>query len=359
MSKFDDILNTLKSYLPTPQSKNEGTFSMFNLRAVAQAMAIQQNDMEIMNNNWSLDTATGVYLDRVADSYGIYRHNAQYASGSVTFTGSDGAVVPSGTMVQAPDYGVQFNVVGNVTLTGGTGTGTAECTTIGSVGNVPAGTVTVITEQVQGVASVTNAAAFSGGADREEDNNLRLRVYNKIRYPATSGNVYHYQQWATSVQGVGAVKVFPLWDGPGTVKVSILDAGGNPADSDLIQSVQDYIDPDEGKGGGQAPIGAIVTVTTASPKTVNVSATVELGATSSGIEAVKAAFTERLQVFFAEKAYDGETDGVSAALVGRELLDTPGVVDYANLTLNGGTQAVTIGEEEVLQVGTIMLTAAP
>lgn len=359
MSKFDEILSRLKGWLTSPASKNEGTFSMFNLRSVAQEFALVRNDMEIMNNNWSLDTATGQYLDAKAQDYGLYRHNAQYATGALTFTGSDGAVVPSGTTVLAPDYGVQFNLVGDVTLTGGSGTGTAECVTIGSVGNVPAGAITTIVGQVQGVASVTNAAAFSGGWDREDDDNLRLRIYNKIRYPATSGNAYHYQQWAMSVNGVGAVKVFPLWDGAGTVKVSILDAAGNPASEDLVQAVQDYIDPDEGHGGGQAPIGAVVTVTTATPKAVNVAATVELGASASGIEAVKASFTEALGDFFRERAYDGETDGVSVALVGRVLLDTPGVIDYANLTLNGQTSAVTIGAEEVLQVGTIDLTEAP
>ena len=359
MSKFDEILSRLKSWLTSPASKNEGTFSMFNLRSVAQEFALFRNDAEIMNNNWSLDTATGAYLDAKAQDYGLYRHNAQYATGALTFSGSDGAVVPSGTTVLAPDYGVQFNLVGDVTLTGGIGTGTAECVTIGSVGNVPAGAITTIVEQVQGVASVTNAAAFSGGFDREDDDNLRLRIYNKIRYPATSGNVYHYQQWAMSVNGVGAVKVFPLWDGPGTVKVSILDANGDPADEDLVQAVQDYIDPDEGHGGGQAPIGAVVTVTTATPKAVSVAATVELGASASGIEAVKTAFTEALGDFFQARAYDGETDGVSVALVGRVLLDTPGVIDYANLTLNGQTSAVTIGEEEVLSVGSIDLTQAP
>lgn len=359
MSKFDDILATLKSYLVSPLSKNEGTFSMFNLRAVAQAMAMQQNEMEIMNDNWSLDSATGVYLDKIADGHGLYRHSAQCANGRVTFTGSDGFVVPSGTLVAAPEYGLQFSTIGEVTLSGGTGEVTAMCLSIGSVGNVPAEAVRELVEPVQGVVSVVNSTAFVGGYDREADNNLRLRIYDKIRYPATSGNVYHYQQWAMSVNGVGAVKVFPLWAGPGTVKVSILDANGDPASAELISQVQDYIDPDPGKGGGQAPIGAIVTVSTAAAKVVNVAATVELGATAGSLDAVKTAFTERLDTFFAGTAYDGETDGVSVALVGRELLDTPGVIDYASLTLNGGTQAVTIGEEEVLQVGTITLTEAP
>lgn len=318
-----------------------------------------RNDMEIMNDNWSLDTAKGVYLDRLADGYGLYRHSAQCANGTVTFTGQEGAVVPSGTIVSAPEQGLRFSTVGDAVVSGTSAQATAICTVIGSVGNVPAGAINTLVAELDGISAVTNTEAFAGGYDREEDGNLRVRIYDKIRYPATSGNVYHYQQWATSVNGVGAVKVFPLWNGEGTVKVSILDTNGAPADEDLIEAVQNYIDPDEGHGGGQAPIGAVVTVSTATPKVVNVAATVELGATAAGIDAVEAAFEERLSAFFTSTAYDGETDGVSVALVGRELLDTPGVIDYAGLTLNGGTQAVTIGAEEVLQVGTVTLTEAP
>lgn len=359
MSKFEDALNRMKSWLTSPSAKNEGTFSIFNLRAVAQELALFRNDLEIMQDNNSISTAAGEYLDAKANDYGLTRHSAANATGDLTFTGNDGVNIPGGTIVQAPEYGVSFVTWQNVTISSGTATVGATCTVSGPAGNVEAGAINTMQAQVQGVTSVTNAAAFTGGMDAEDDETFRYRIYQKIRYPATSGNVYHYQQWATSVNGVGAVKVFPLWDGPGTVKVSILDANGDPADEELIEEVQNYIDPDEGHGGGQAPIGAVVTVSTATPKTVNVAATVELGATSSGIEAVEDAFTQRLKDYFHSIAYDGKTDGVSVAIVGRELLDTDGVIDYANLTLNGGTQAVTIGEEEVLQVGTVTLTEAP
>ena len=162
------------------------------------------------------------------------------------------------------------------------------------------------------------------------------------------------------------VKVFPLWDkdngkeGAGTVKVSILDANGDPASAELISSVEEYIDPEpKANGLGQAPIGANVTIATATAKPCNVAATVELGATASGIEAIEAEFETLLDEYFHTLAYDGETDSMSVALVGRVLLDTPGVVDYANLTINGGTQSISIGDEEVITVGTINLTEAP
>ena len=53
-----------------------------------------------------------------------------------------------------------------------------------------------------------------------------LDVYKRqvvLRTPATSGNVYHYVQWALEVAGVGHVKVFPRVQGVNTVSYTHLD----------------------------------------------------------------------------------------------------------------------------------------
>lgn len=358
MSKFSDALERMKGWLTSPLSKIEGTFSMFNLRSVAQESALLSNNMEIIEDNWSLDSAKGEYLDQKAKDYGMTRKYAAYATGDVTFTGTDGTYVNGGTVISAPDYGVKFVTQETVIIDDGTATVKATCTTTGPSGNVAAGSINKIDEQISGVTSVTNSDDFSGGTDREDDDNFRLRIYFKIRYPSTSGNVYDYQNWATEVSGVGAVKVFPLWNGAGTVKVSILDANGDPATEELIKEVQDYIDPDpQQTGGGQAPVGALVTVSTATPKAINVAANVEVSV-SSDIETIKTEFTQSLKDYFKEIAYDEKTDSLSVARVGLILFQVQGVVDYTNLTINGGTSSVLVGEEEVFQVGTVDLTQA-
>lgn len=355
MSRFDDALARMKALIKNPLNLIEGTFTMFNLRAVAQESAVLQNIMAIIESNYALRTATGLYLDAKAEDYGLVRHYARPTWGGVTFYGNDGVVIPSSTVVAAPAYGVRFTVVGQVTIQDGEATASVQCLTEGSAGNVPANTVIQIVNKIPGVTSCTNKEAFTGGTDREEDEDFRERLYFKIRYPATSGNIYHYQQWATEVSGVGAVKVLPLWNGPGTVKVSIIDSEGRAADEDLIAEVQEYIDPEpQRNGGGQAPIGALVTVSTATEKPVNVAATVELG-TTGDLGTVKTEFTNSLTEYFAEIAYDNQTDGVSPAIIGYRLLQVPGVVDYTGLTLNGSTDPVTIGEEEILIVGEIDL----
>ena len=50
-----------------------------------------------------------------------------------------------------------------------------------------------------------------------------------MRRTPTSGNPYHYQSWANSVDGVGASRVISKWNGAGTVKVVLAGADMEPA----------------------------------------------------------------------------------------------------------------------------------
>ena len=222
MSKFDEALERMRGWLESPLSKIEGTFSIFNLRSVAMESAYLQNLMDIIRDNYFLDTASGVYLDRKALDDGLVRHYAAPSTGQVTFSGSVGVVVPSGTVVSATAYGVRFATTSEVTIgSDGTAVANVQSEGVGARGNVPAGAVDNLADKIEGVVSVTNASEMENGRDRESDTQFRGRLYTKIRYPATSGNVQCYINWAMDQQGVGAVKVFPLWNGPGTVKVSI------------------------------------------------------------------------------------------------------------------------------------------
>ena len=140
---------------------------------------------------------------------------------------------------------------------------------------------------------MTNAAAITGGYDKETDDELRERTYYKIRTPGTSGNRNDYVNWALSIDGVGGAKCVPLWDGAGTVKVVITDADGETAGAELISDVDDYIDT-------VRPVGANVTVVSATAVTINVSAAVALmtGYTSETVNAaITAAIRKYLQSF--------------------------------------------------------------
>lgn len=210
------------------------------------------------------NTSWGEYLTNRCREYGIDRTQAVKAVGQVEFTGTPGAIVKAGALVAATN-GFQFEVVRAVTLDEG-GTGVADIIAVepGAKGNFDTGKICVLPVSIPGIHSVTNPQPTEGGANEETDAALLSRYEYALRNPQTSGNKYHYYSWAMAVPGVGTAKVLPLWAGPGTVKIIILDEEGHTASTELVKRVTDYIEE-------KRPIGADVTISSPEPLKVTIS----------------------------------------------------------------------------------------
>ncbi|MNI27130.1 Baseplate J-like protein [compost metagenome] len=221
----------------------------------------------------------------------------------------------------------------------------------GVKGNHNFGTLLPI-DYIPGLVGAELSDVLVPGEDAESDEELRQRYKLKTTRPATSGNKYHYEQWAAEVPGVGAAKIFPLWHGAGTVKVVIVDATNSPASPTLIQDVQAYISPSAGMGGGKAPIGAQVTVASAIGKAIHISATITL-ASGYSLQQVNDHFISAVRDYFREIGFT--TSYLSIAKIGTILLDTLGILDYSALKLNSGMVNVAIAEEEIPTLGTVSL----
>lgn len=107
-------------------------------------------------------------------------------------------------------------------------------------------------------------------------------------------------------------------------------------------------------GEGKAPIGAKVTVEPAAAVLINISATLTI-ANGYNADSVKAAVTDNIAIYIKSLVFTSDND-VRYVRIGQAILDTPGVQDYSNLTVNGGTANVVIGEQEAAVLGTVTLT---
>lgn len=72
------------------------------------------------------------------------------------------------------------------------------------------------------------------------------------------GNFIEYVQRVREIDGVGAVQVYPVWNGPGTVKVVVLDNDLNLASAETIKKVQNVLDPLEYTGKGVGSLLSII-----------------------------------------------------------------------------------------------------
>ena len=291
------------------------------------------------------------YVDLKTSWLGIPRKQALFSSGLLTFNGENGTVIDVGTRARTDEVNPIYFVTTQVgTITGGSVTVSATAEVGGISGNVQAGAITITLGDLTGVTAVTNGADFEGGVDREMNQSLLDRYYEKVRKPATSGNVYHYEQWAKEVAGVGDVKVYPVWNGPGTVKVVLLDAEKKAPDPSIITATQTYIE-------SVRPIGATVTYVGATEIAINVTATLTL-AQGATIAEVKAQFEAGLTAYLKSLAFvtneiTGQPELIRYTRIANVLLDIPLIIDYSNLKVNGGTANIQPTVEQVGVVGTV------
>lgn len=283
---------------------------------------------------------SGEKLDMACYADGVFRHPATYARGEVTLTGEAGAMIRAGELV-ASDRGL-YEIVQDISLgADGTAQVAVVCTVSGIAGNVPAGAIKSFPKTIPRITGVYNPQPITGGYDAESDESLRERAYLKRRTPGTSGNKWHYLAWAKETTGVGDAKVYPLWNGNGTVKVVIINAQKRAADEPLIQAVAKHIDE-------LRPVGAQVTVESAAERVIDISVSITK---SDGYtaEQLREAIRESLTNYLASIAF--KDNYISYARIGGLLLGCEGVADYAGLTLCGDSENISLGDTEVAVLG--------
>lgn len=241
----------------------------------------------------------------------------------------------------------------------------------GTIGNEYSGSILPITA-VAGLKEARLSDILVPGDDAETDEELRARLLEALNNPAFGGNIASYRQYILAIDGVGAVQIYPTWQGGGTVKCSIIGADYLPASDVLLGQVQNAVDPPaaSGLGLGLAPIGAHVTIGTAAAVTVNVAADITLAAgytlnqvqplVTAAVEAylqgIRQSWGRVLSEYTMEYGANVYLSRVLAAIVG-----TLGIVNAANVRLNGGTADLFLTENGQLQelpvLGEVALSA--
>ena len=210
------------------------------------------------------------------------------------------------------------------------------CEDVGEIGNIPYAKL-LPSETIENLTHAYIVSVITPGVEEEETEHLRQRYLQRVREPATSGNVYHYRRWALEVAGVGGVKLFPLWNGNGTVKLAIVNSKMEVADSTLISEVQKHIDTVK-------PIGATVTVVSARNKNISITAKIRT-VQGASLQDIQDSFKLATKEFFKENAF--KTNYVSVAKIGNILLNINNMLDYSELKLNNTVSNIELEDEEI------------
>lgn len=328
----------IKGRLQLAENMIEGSFGLDNALAVGEELDRIESEVEYLPNRFFPTLAWGDDLTLAAANFGVERKAATAARAILTIAGTAGTAIDAGIKVAARD--LVFVCGSAVIPSSGTVDVEAVCETTGAAGNVAIGAINEFLDIYEGLESVINAAAASGGADEESDEDLLIRVQVRWQNPSTGGNKADYERWALFVPGVS--RALALNPSAGNVSVYLIASGNTEADSALVESVKEYIE-------SVRPIGASVTVASAAAKAINVAvaATIAEGYTAEGIKAdMIAALGEYLAAL-------GLSAGAVSYLRVADILFVDGVTDISAYTLNGGSASIALGSTEFAQLGTV------
>ena len=370
------LMSQALSFVDDSLDKREGSIIYDALAPACYVLAGYYMQLyQVVKNSFAV-TATGEWLDQRVKESGITRREATAAVKRADFTDDAGqaAVVRIGTRwsTVSSTNPITYRVTAQYEQNGDPVAGAYEltCETLGTIGQEYTGPIIPV-DFVKGVAAATMSTTLIPGRDAETDDELRERYFDEMSAKAFGGNISDYRNKTREIIGVGDLQIYPVWNGGGTVKLSIVDTAFRAASDEFVQEVQNLIDPVnasgvQGDGLGIAPIDHKVTVVAPEEVTINITASIvlqvpyEVGQVQPAVEQAIEAYMVELRHDWAtpnefnEYALSVYTSRITAAIVG-----VPGISNVTNVRLNGTAADITLqqtGQKQQIPVkGTVTL----
>ncbi len=350
---YRNLLRAQLDRVPDSLDKREGSLIQTAIGAGAYALEEFYLELDQVQRGAYLQTAVGQDLDYLA----VLANVRRYPASAAVRLGVFNVDVPLGSRFSTIDgaESVNFEAVERV----GPGQYRMLCETPGTIGHRYTGPILPIT-YIQGLTSAQLTDILVAGDDEEDDESLRRRAIDALTEQPFGGNVADYKRVVLAIDGVGGLQVYPHWQGGGTVKLSVLGADWMPASAELVETVQNTVDPppDQGLGYGTAPIGATVTVTAPEAVTVDVSAALSVGGGYT-LDQLRPLLVEAVEAYLLSIRQDWDTPETSgrtnyaswvyAARVTAAMLSVRGVINVTDLTLNRKAEDLALSETGELQ----------
>lgn len=326
---FDVLMKEMLAETPNDMDKREGSILWNALAPAAVELQNAYIQLDMILNQTFADTAEEEYLSRRCSERGIYRYPASKALLKGEFSINE---IPIGSRFSLEAY----NYIAREKLADGIYK--MECEAYGSEGNSYFGDLIPI-EYIKGLTWARLTELLIPGEDRENDAALRKRYFDSLKSQAYGGNIEDYKQKVNAIQGVGGVKVYPVWNGGGTVKLVLIASDFSIPTAELVNEVQTAIDPvqNKGKGMGIAPIGHVVTVAGVKAERVTIESqmTYTDGWAFLDVLPYVEEIIDRYFQELAQKWEESETTIVRISQLESRLLEIQGIMDIANTKLDG------------------------
>ena len=339
--------NLIRRILDNAKANNldtrEGSISFNLIAPLVEELAKAYISMGDILNLAFIEDALGEYLEKRVNEFGVYRKDGEKATGAIRVSGEDEAYIENGSIVVS--NGLEFIVLNDIMLPF-EDVIYVEALDIGYQYNLPAGSVFEPKDKKNGINFLVSEEDFKNGVGIETDEELKERFKYLMQNPRTSGNANNYKEWALACDGVGRVKVYPLWNGNGTVKVLVIGTDNLPCTEEQLEMVKNYIEE-------KRPIGATVTIDT--PEVIDVTFDIDIKLSEVySAEYAKEEITEVLTDYI--RSIDEEDVIYMKALAAVAKLES--VADVVSFTINGKRVNIEVTDFTIPVISNINVTVS-
>ena len=340
-----------------PIDKREGSVIYDATAPVSIELELMYAALDWFMKNTFGDTAERQFLIERALERGLTPHEATAAIVEMEVTPPN---VPVGTGTRFSCDGLIYTVQKRT----GLDRYTLKCETLGTIGNKASGNLVPV-GFLTGLMTAKIRSIIIPAIDDEDTEAFRQRYLKSFETQAYGGNIADYKEKVLSISGVGGVKVYPVWNGGGTVKVVFCTSEFKSPDEEFVNKVQEILDPVpyHQQGAGVAPIGHYVTAKGVTEKTINIKAKISV---KSGfvLNDIKPKVTETINDYLKElnrEWKDTQTVSVNeftnigliirVSKIESRILDVTGVLDVEETTINGSKRNLQLGVDEIVKLG--------
>ena len=374
---FEYLIQQALSRVPNTIDKREGSIIYDALAPACYELSEYYMYLRKILIDTYASTASEEYLDLRVAEQGLTRYAATYATKKGTFINNSDApaLIPIGSRfsIISDKKNVNYYVSEVYTDEFGVvvpGTYKLVCEKLGTVGNGYVGALIPITH-IQNLKLATMTDLIIPARDVETDEELRTRYFLTINEKPFGGNLAQYYEELKAIDGVGEVQIYPVWNGGGTVKCSVIDAEYNAISGDFINVIQNIIDPEnaqgiQGTGLGLAPIGHQVTITTPTEVAINIETTIVL-INGYNLPQIKSLIGQAIAEYLLtlRKAWGIGNDlnqytlAIYIARINSAILSVRGVANVTGTLINGFAEDLVLEQsvvtQELPQLGTVII----
>ncbi len=296
------------------------------------------------------------WLDLHGRQVQLIRHPPGRASGAVQISGTAGTTIAAGTVFCTPatDCGPSIEFAASEdTVIGEDGTAMIPVSALesGTGSNVAANTVTLMVKPDKNIREVNNPEPIRGGTERENNDGFYDRIAAEYESRRTFlGNDSDFIRWAREA-GAGDCIVIPAAEGPGTVRLALVDGNGQPANGELVQDVYNYIVSPDDRSRRLLPTAcARLVCVPAATVTVDFTITGLLFDDTTGLEQIRADFASAVKTVYVSAKEQGILRYNDVRPI---IADIAGVTDFKEFFINGEMKNICLEQEEYPETGTL------